>query len=83
MPNTGSSSKIWIIAFTVFFPLIYVPIAFVIFFSISWLLAMYVFSSQPLPFRFFAFSGIAIGILLTTINAWRARKPLAGLLGKR
>jgi hypothetical protein len=81
MSNTGS--KIWIVAFTVFFPLIYIPIAFAIFFGISWFLAMYVFSSQPLPFRFFAFSGIAIGILLTTINVWRARKPLAGLFGKR
>jgi hypothetical protein len=81
MSNTAS--KIWIIAFTVFFPLIYVPIAFAVLFGISWFLAMYVFSSQPLPFWIFAFSGISIGVLLSTINVWRARKPLAGLLGKR
>jgi hypothetical protein len=59
------------------------PLLSPFFFAISWFLATYVFSSQPLPFRFFAFSGIAIGILLTTINAWRLRQLMAELLGKR
>ena len=79
MSSTGS--KIWIALFTVFFPLIYVSVGFVILFGISWFLAKYVFASQPLPFWPFAVAGLVLGAAAVASNLRHTWPALIRLFG--
>lgn len=81
MPNMRN--KIWLVVFTVFWPLICVPVGFVVFFGISWFLAVYVFASQPLPFWLFAVAGLVLGVALVAINLRRNWPALIQLFSRR
>jgi len=72
-------AKIWIVAFNVFYPLICFLIAFAIFFGISWLLAVYAFATQPMPFWFFALAGLVLGAALVVVNLRRTWPALVQL----
>jgi hypothetical protein len=73
---------LWAVVFTVFWPLIYVPVAFVVFFVISWFLAVYVFVVRPLPFWLFAVTGLVLGAASVAINLWRTWPALMQLFSR-
>jgi len=79
MPD--SRNKVWIVVFTVFLPLVYVPVGFVVFFGINWLLARYLFVSQPLPFWLFAVAGLVLGAAAVANNLRRTWPALVRLFG--
>jgi hypothetical protein len=77
MRNTRD--KVLIVVFTVFFPLICVPAAFVAFYCVNWFLALHVFGSAPLPFWLFAVAGLVVGVGFTAINLRRTWRTLLQL----
>ena len=70
----------WIVILLVLSPMIYMPIAFVAFFVVLELLVRLGLFPRALPFVYFLVAGLAIGVFLSVVNAWRSRRTLASLI---